>query len=108
MHDDDGNRIGEIHDQEAEWDEAERATMLAYAALMEDTCAGCGQPLSESTDPANAGDPDSLAHYVVPPPRRCHSCTAVHEAFGAYRESPHPQALRFHSELIDRTGGGHG
>lgn len=40
---------------------------------------GCGQPLSESTDPANEGQYEAL-----PLPTRCHACTALEEAKSNY------------------------
>lgn len=46
-----------------------------------DTCPGCGQPLSESTDPDHEGG------YEVPLPTRCHACTALHVHQDKYVES---------------------
>jgi hypothetical protein len=46
-----------------------------------DTCPGCGQPLSESTDPDREGG------YEVPLPTRCHACTALHTHQDKYAES---------------------
>jgi hypothetical protein len=63
--------------------------------LEADTCSGCGQPLSESTDEDNEGG------YEVPPPTRCHACTALHAGQQRY-ELNNPHGLMF--EVHRRTG----
>ena len=46
---------------------------LAHDLIERDRCPGCGQPLSESTDPSN--DDAYLGHAV-----RCHGCKAAKSA----------------------------
>lgn len=54
-------------------------------------CGGCGLPLTECTAPANED------RYKVPPPVRCHACTAI--AKTQRRGYPVPQALRFTAKV---------
>lgn len=76
----------------------EHDTTLALAlTLHEDTlCSGCRQPLQDST--SEDADPALLdtVPYVVPPPTRCHACTALDEASEVYADAHAPAALRFH------------
>ena len=95
MFDSEGRRVGEVQETEPEWDNQQRSIMLAYRKALAETCS-CGRPLVESTDPDNEG------RYVVPLPARCYSCTALQQAFEAYRDADQPQALRFHAELTER------
>jgi hypothetical protein len=81
---------GDVSRAEPEWDEDGRMLALAYVAWEASSCSGCGRSLEECTDP------DSEGRYRVPPPLRCHACTARSEASSAYQEgAPHPEALLF-------------
>lgn len=66
---------------EPEWTEEDRAWAIALLELHADTCGGCGQPLSQSTDP------DAEGGYEVPDPTRCHACTALHKHQEKYAEA---------------------
>lgn len=66
---------------EPEWDETNRAWALALAEVEADSCHGCGQPLSQTTDP------DAEGAYEVPAPTRCHACTTLHIHQDKYAEA---------------------
>lgn len=75
---------------EVEWDEQERAWMLALAAHRATLCPLCGRPLSVCTDPASEG------RWTVAPPTRCHASTAIARARKPYDEkSKESHALLF-------------
>lgn len=59
----------------------------------EDDLHVCGQPLSESTDPANQG------RYRTLLPVRCHACDAIEIKQEEYREATRPRALLWRTEL---------
>ncbi|MFR9796636.1 hypothetical protein ACL02U_12130 [Streptomyces sp. MS06] len=52
------------------WLDDDRAWALTLAEVEADTCADCGQPWSEATDPAHEG----RWHAAVV---RCHACAAA-------------------------------
>jgi hypothetical protein len=66
--------------------------MLALQAYEDLACAGCGGLLSDTTA---EGAEDG---YRVPPPTRCHRCTAIGQASEDYRETNQPQALLYRVE----------
>lgn len=63
-----GRLVRSVTTREPEWDDEQRAVMLALHQCRALTCTGCGGWL-----------PDTTAHerYVVEPPTRCHRCTAI-------------------------------
>ena len=61
-----------VTETDPEWTEEDRAWAIALLEVEADTCSGCGQPLSETTRAEAEGG------YEVPPPTRCHACTALH------------------------------
>ena len=52
---------------------------MALWAVEADTCNGCGQPLSESTDPVNE-------FGYTAEPHRCHACSAMSKATRAWAD----------------------
>lgn len=95
MYDAAGRVTRTVTRREVEWDDDQRAMMLAYQAHMADTCSGCGNTLTETTDPAAEGT------YTVPLPRRCHACTPLLAKMGEYDKAQQRQALRFHAERVE-------
>lgn len=77
---------------EAEWDDEERAWMLALADYRASRCPNCGGDARECLDPETEGE------WVVPPPVRCQARTAITIAQKPYGESPQPEALLFRAE----------
>jgi len=86
-YDDAGRLIRSVTYTEPEWDDRERGWALALLDLEADTCPGCGGSITETTRPESEG------HWHVPPPTRCHRCTALANAQQPYAEAKHPQAL---------------
>ncbi|MGO1711779.1 hypothetical protein [Corynebacterium variabile] len=73
---------------EPEWDEQERAWMLALAAYEEEmTCPVCGGPVSECQSTTAEG------RFEVGPPVRCHRRTALLQAQDAYKDAKQSAAL---------------
>lgn len=86
----------------------EQDGLLAAALVMyeADLCKGCGQPLSESTDPlSSAHHPDGTHRYEVPDPSRCFSCDALEAKAEKYKESDNPSALKFGTRRVPRVAG---
>ncbi|HTI26189.1 MAG TPA: hypothetical protein VL652_34690 [Kutzneria sp.] len=82
---------------EIEWDEQERAWMLALALYRERTCDGCGRDLAETTE-------HDAEAYRVSPPHRCGACTAIEISQDAYADaykssSARMGATRWRAEL---------
>lgn len=89
----DGLLVQSTSQAEPEWDDDERGWMLALIEHRRTTCSGCGHPLDESMDPANEG------RYIVPPPHRCHACTALQIAYERDTKAPNKIALRHAAHL---------
>jgi len=86
--------------REPEWDEEQRALMLALAAWRASRCPHCGGPLGETTDPANEG------RYRVES-TRCHRCTALDIAARKFHEAKGvtaPHALLHRARLRTPLG----
>lgn len=80
---------------EPEWDDTERAWMLAleeYRTTVLCPC-GCGFPKEISQDPRTE------FAVSVPPPTRCHIRTALAEAQKDSEDRPTPEALLWGVEL---------
>ena len=76
---------------------------MALIHIEDDTCTGCGEPLSVSMDADN--NPDTGSHrYHSGLPSRCHACTAIAAAAKPYQDdtTPAPGALRFGVQLLPR------
>lgn len=84
----------------ARWTFKDRLIAMAVADYEADLCGGCGEPRSESMDPANE------RAYVAPPPLRCHACTAIEARQEKYRDAQQPRALAFTVELARRVASG--
>lgn len=82
---------------ESEWNDEQRALVLALGQYETQLHAGCGGYLPDTTDPANEG------RYRAGVPNRCHKCTAIIQASAAYHDSPQPQALLY---PVEHTKGG--
>jgi len=65
---------------EPKWLDEDRAWAVALVSEENETCAGCGHPLSECTDPRNEFGYDGTAW-------RCHACTAKDKAAERYRDA---------------------
>lgn len=70
-YDDAGRVTRTITRRESEWDESERQWALALLEFEASKCPGCGGVWEETTDPKSEG------RWNVPPPVRCHRCTAL-------------------------------
>jgi hypothetical protein len=62
------------------WLDEDREWAMALVDIEADTCHGCGQPRTESLDPANEG------HYSASP-HRCHACAAMSRAVRAWSDA---------------------
>lgn len=90
--------------REPEWDAWEAALMAALHEVEQDTCPGCGQPLSESLHVDGQPDPDYVDTYVECVGCRVRETTrARHEHTEAVRAGdtrhqyrPDPEAWRKH------------
>lgn len=89
----------------AVWTPEDTVLAMALIHIEDDTCSGCGLPLSESTADGHNADTGE-ATYTVPPPTRCHACTAIADAASDYTDPdkgvPHPHALRYGARLQPR------
>lgn len=74
--------VRSVTTHDAEWSEEDRGWAAAAKRNADTDCPGCGQPLSETTDPDNEGK------YEAPLPTRCHACTPREHRMFEYRESP--------------------
>lgn len=84
--------------REPEWDDEQRASLLALHAYQTSLCTGCGGWLPETT-----GD-ESAADYVATDPVRCLRCTAISVQAKNYSEQDHPEALLYPTERHVRGG----
>lgn len=78
---------------------AERDWLLACAltAYEDGLCGNCGQPRTESMDPAHE------YRYRADVPMRCHACTAISARVEEYADAKHARALYFDVELTPRA-----
>jgi hypothetical protein len=73
-----------------EWDEEQRAWMLALEIWRRGQCPNCGRDTDECT---------THDKWEIPPPTRCHVSTALAVARKPYLEgSPQPEALLWRAE----------
>jgi hypothetical protein len=79
----------ETHYDSPEFDDLDRAYILALDLYEVSLCDGCGHPLEETTKPENS------EAYVAKAPVRCHRCTAMIQAQEAYEDRPQVEALRW-------------
>ncbi|HEX6873683.1 MAG TPA: hypothetical protein VF163_21500 [Micromonosporaceae bacterium] len=89
-YDDAGRLVRTVVTREPEWDEQERAWMLALR-LYRAQVGPCGHYLPDTT--AAAAEERWVGSHI-----RCHACTAVRQTMDTYKDSPHPQALLFLAE----------
>lgn len=78
--------------REAEWDQPDRAWMVALAAYRAQVHEPCGTYLPDATRPEDDGA------WRAKLPVRCHVCTARLTAIDAHlsgAHNPHPEALLF-------------
>ena len=80
---------------EVEWDERERAWMLALAEFEATLCPLCGRPLSVCTAQ------DTELRIRMGEPLRCHFTTSQAKAREKYKDNPNPQALMFFPHLYE-------
>lgn len=90
-YDEAGRLVRSTTRREVEWDADERAWALALIEYEASKCPGCGGQWSETTSP------DAEYGWHVPPPIRCHKCTALAAAQEG-DERHHPQALFWTAE----------
>lgn len=74
-----------VSTREVEWDDEERARVLALLDYEAQQCSGCGGYLPDTTDPDGK--------WVAGLPSRCFRCDAVQRKQQDYRESQNPAAL---------------
>jgi hypothetical protein len=77
---------------ETEWDDEQRAWMLALGLYRAGLCPNCGRAMDECTASESEGK------YHVGPPARCHATTALSIAQAAYRDAPQAEALLWRAE----------
>lgn len=76
--------------REPEWDAESRGYALALMEYQAMLCPDCGWDITKSTAAENE------FAYEASAPIRCHVCTTKSSAAEPYfKDSPHPQALRF-------------
>lgn len=64
--------------RDVEWDEQERALMLALGLFEAQMCRKCGMHLSQAMDPMNDPDlPEAPRRWVADGPDECFSCKAL-------------------------------
>ena len=69
--------------------EVDRLLAVALRAYEDNTCPGCGQQMHE------AMDPDLEREWTTMLPHRDFACTTLAKAAEKYKDSEHPQALRY-------------
>lgn len=74
---------------EPAWTDEDVAWHMAYLRWKNDQCPVCRLQLAETTE---MRDGEAVRSYTVPPPRRCHSCTAVGYAQDAHSKQKTEQA----------------
>jgi hypothetical protein len=83
---DDAGRVASVTvTRESEWDDGERALVLALE-LYQRQCCPNGHWLPESADPDSEGQYSAAA-------RRCHACLAVSYETKRVDDDPHPSAF---------------
>lgn len=87
MHDDDGRLASS--QAEVEWDDTERAWVLALEEYRREVLCecGCGFPREISQDPMTEFS------LTIPPPTRCHIRTALVDAQKGAEDRPTPEGL---------------
>ncbi|MGW4663176.1 hypothetical protein [Streptosporangium sandarakinum] len=89
-----GRLVRSVTRREPEWLEDDRDWALAQMREEANRCrGGCGMPLDETTDPANA------SIYEAPPPVRCRACATLAERQAEYKEDT--DGLMFHVRRKD-------
>lgn len=89
-YDDAGRLVRSVAEREPEWDEPERAWVLALADYRAQVHEACGTFLPDATRLEDDGA------FRAELPVRCHVCTARAQAMTAHMKgnsSPHPEAL---------------
>jgi hypothetical protein len=97
-YDGDGRLLRAVTRREPEWDDEQRASMLALHAYQSSLCGGCGGWLPDTT-----GDETDVS-YVATDPVRCLRCTAISIQAKEYAEQDHPQALLYPTERRAKGG----
>lgn len=82
QYDQTGRLVRSVTVWDPEWTPQDVAWAQAYAEEQAARCPGCGQPLDESTDPANEGA------YEAPFPVRCFACSTLEHRQKDYRDKP--------------------
>lgn len=98
-YDDAGRLVRSVTATEPEWDEQERAWMLALASYEAALCPNCGRPVSVCSDP------NSENLWRSDAPTRCFAATAVlrsQERYSDPKKTPHGRALSFTAYRTDR------
>jgi len=78
---------------EALWTDDDRAWAIALLVVEDEVCRGCGQPVTESTDPELE---ELWAAEVV----RCHACAAAGRHMEAWQRSPGVDPHGAHARII--------
>lgn len=85
-----GRLVQAVTEREAEWDEQERAWMLAWSYYTASVHEPCGTYLPDATGPQAEGA------FKAKLPVRCHVCTTRFEAYAVHTKgshAAHPEAL---------------
>jgi hypothetical protein len=102
----DGVLVGSVTIRESEWDDDQRALMLAHLELEADI-GPHGQPMSEATSPlANPSDPKRAWVYEGRGPVVDYAAQAIDKKREAYKallpkDSPMPAGLLFRADKVD-------
>jgi hypothetical protein len=70
--------------RESDWTQEDIQAAISLTTYESNACPGCGDQLSETTDP------DNQFQYVADLPIRCHKCTAIHSKSEALNNSARP------------------
>lgn len=96
---DDGGRLVSSR-PEPEWDETERAWMLALEQFRREVLCPCGCGFPKDVSQA----PETEFAVSVPPPTRCHVRSALVEAQKDAKDRPTPEALLWGVRLQGEGG----
>lgn len=102
-YDEAGRWLRTLITRESEWDDHERALMLALTAREAAECQRCGGDLTDTADPDNdAYNPFAAKRYKALPPVVCHRCVVLHDAEKPFAEHPQRHGMIHRTELVPR------
>jgi len=84
-----------------EWDDEQRAWMLALAEIEADACPGCGGSISEHGE----DEWGRAQHLYDVTANQCFRCTAIQDKQANVKDHPAPSALLWSAAVRDTTRG---